>query len=563
MKLAPLFCLGVLLLAAVTVPARAGSPLLVVDRSGSMIGFDDTRAVPETVRMLRDQIPGSPQVLWALSNSGQPTRLISSPDPPTTEGYGGETRLFESVQLALKQQPSASSLWLLTDNVPSNQQPDQDLDRLYYWLRNSNPPYQLTLFVLKLPFKGTLYRADGTSHLTDAYTGTRAVVLYAALLDLRAEKEFHAALDRVGALLDRQRPRALLRLRCKPLQLDSVTMDIEGGSMRLAPDGSLEGRGREGETFTGTFKIRLRSNMEHVQFRNVRPMFETSEFFRTADFDTREVRPTLSERNIEEIGRGWSGLEATLSLQPVRLNRTFSSSLKALAKGKDPGIIEGYLTLGLEVDRKNFVILPEDVRAFSTAANIFEDPSPEVQSRVYRLQELFQEKFVESHMRIQPGREPAPGDSRSEPGKVPVRILMSYSAVPAFMVVGEVVLPLALLLAAALALWRTWGTRYQIVGAGFDERPFRVRVSHPVRGSSGLLGALYQVPPFVWFSAAPGWNVDGGRRRRLSREGGALELSPRSGGPRVRFQVIRARKSGGATPWQRSTPGAAPARRKF
>jgi hypothetical protein len=534
---------------------------VVIDHSGSMQGFDLTGAMPETVRMLRDQIPGAPEVLWAVSNRGEPTEL--SQKDPGKSGYGKDTRLFESVQLALKRSPKASSLWLLTDNVPSNEQPDQDLDRLYDWLRNQNPPFQLTLFVLKLPFSGTLYRADGASRLTDNYAGARAIVLYAALLDLGAEKEFRTALDRVGAQLEHQRPHTHLRLRCKPLQLDAVAMEIESGSMRLAPDGTLEGKGREGDTFTGTFKIRLRSNMEHVQFLNVRPQFETSEFFRTADFDTREVRPTLSERNIEEINRGWTGLEATLSLQPVRLERTFSSSLKALAKGKDPGVIEGYLTLGLEVDRKNFVILPEDVREFSTTANIFEDPSASVQSRVYRLQELFQEKFVQSHLRITPGRTPVAGASRPEPGRVPVRIFMTYSAVPAFIVVGEVLLPLILGMAALLALWRIWGTRYQIVGSGFDERPFRVRASRPVRGPAGLLGTLHQVPPFLWFTAASGWNVEGGKRHRLSREGGPLELSPRSGGSRLRFQVIRAQDVGKGTNWRRPNPTTAPARRKF
>jgi hypothetical protein len=503
-----------------------------------MAGFDNTNALSPAVRTLRETIPGNPQVLWTVSSEGKTDLILD--DPPST--YGKETRLFESVQMAVRRFPQASSLWLLTDNQPSHDHPDQDLEHLYDWLRGSKQPYAVTLVVLKLPFRGKIYRASDLLLASD-YRGDRAVVLYAALLDREAKEDFRKAVDRVAAALERYQPRRTLRLRCKPLQEDSVALEVESGTMERLPDGTLRGKGREGQVFHGTFTIKVRSKLDHVTFYNARPTFAASEF-KTVDFDTREVQASLAEKDIQEIGRGWTGIEAALSLEPVRLRRNFTSALKAFAKGKQPGVLEGDLTLKLAVDRKSVVIVPEDVRAFTTDRSIFEDPSPEVQSRVYRLQELFQEKFVEDTLEL-------------VPGQVPVRIEMAYSPVSAAILVGTVVLPLVVILALVLAYFSLFRARFQLIGEGCDGRPFRIRGSRPVRGSAGLLGSLHQIPPLLWFRAAHGWEVGprgssatapGNPKAKrpnkplwLSREGGAIDLRRRSDGLRVRLKLVRVR----------------------
>ena len=529
--------LAALLLVAASGLAAAAPPVLLVDHSGSMTGFHRSRALPELVRMLHDEIGDDPEVLWTVSDAGD-TRLVAG-EPPAE--FGSETRLNESLHKALPRRPSA--VWLLTDNVPSSEQPDRDLDKLYEWLRRDGAPYEVDLFVLKLPFEGTLYRADGTTHLTDSYVGDRALVLYGALLDETQHDAFTRSVDRVRKRLEENRPQAVLPLRCKPLNIDAVAMEVADGSMKLGPDRVLEGEGREGEVFRGNFFIRLRSKMPHVYFSNVRPTFTASPF-QTTDFDTREVVSSLAERNMEKIGEGWQGIEATLSLQPVRLERTLSSASKAFAKGKEPGILEGYLTLALRVDRRSVVIVPEDVQRFSTDGRIFEDPSASVQSRIYRLQELFKGKFANDSLEIHPSPEPSGLAEAGVAGRVPVRIRMHYSPASAFVLLGYVLGPLLAVGAFLSLAFAAYRARFRCDADGFDGRPFRIVWTHAVSRSAGPVGTLFHLAPFLWFTAAPGWTIGTGRTKRLSRNGGTVVLKKRSG-EELSLRFVRVRGAGG------------------
>ena len=357
------------------------------------------------------------------------------------------------------------------------------------------------------------------------YRGDRALVLYATLLDRDATADFTRALDQVGAALKTGGPGPALRLRCKPLQEDSVEMAIESGTLERRADGTLVGKGKEGEEFQGTFTVKVRSKLDHVSFENARSAFVVSKEFQTADFDTPRAAATLALTDIE-IGPGWTAVEAALEVGPVALRRTVGSALKAFAKGRDPGVVAGELELQLQVDRKSVVILPEDVGAFSTDQSIFEDPSPAVQSRVYRLQELFQEKFVEDTLDLVPGR-------------VPVRIEMAYSPISAGILVGVVIVPSLLLLVLGIGYWHAWSARYQLLGEGLDGRPFRVRPTRVVRGANGVIGTLRQFPPLFWFDAARGWDAEGRTRLKLRRTGGVLSLRRKADGTRLRVRVNR------------------------
>lgn len=514
----------------------AAEPLLLVDHSGSMKGFDATGALPEVIEQVRRTLEGDAVVLRAVADRGQEVEL-SRRLPPT---YGGETRIFESVRAGLERYPESTTLWLLTDNVPSHGQADRDLDAFYQWLRSDEGPAAVTLFVLKLPFRGAIYAADGSTRLTSDYSAARAVVLYAALLDPAQTQRYQDALDRFAAAVERSLPRQVLRLRCKPLQ-DSVELQLVPGSMQVV-DGVLVGTGSEGEPFRGSFEIQLRSDNEGVRFRNALPHFEVARPFRTADFDVQPADATIDQRMIEEIGSDWESIQGELALDPVRVRRSFGGALRAFLKGDDPGVVEGALRLSLEVERESVVIDPEDVRGFST--DRLDDASVEVQSRVYRLQDLFQGKFVEERLLLWPA---ASGDEilfTEQPeetrGQVPVRVEMSYSPISAGILFLTVALPIALVAAIALFLLRQWNTKYVLVSAGANDRPFRIGAGHAVRVGGQKLGTLHQAPLLLWFRPAAGLRVTS--KRFFPREGGAVELQRRDGKvERFRFERLSKR----------------------
>lgn len=524
------------LLAACLSMSAASDPLILVDHSGSMTGFDTTGALPRVISQIERAAGEEAVVLRAIASRGGGLELFSGAPPAR---YGAETRIYDSVRASLSRHPEASTLWLLTDNVPSHAQADRDLHAFYDWLRSDSGPVAVTLFVLKLPFRGVIYGSDD-SRLTSDYSANRALVLYAALLDRDRREDYQRALDRMAEAVDAHGSGSgeALRLRCKPLR-DSVELQLEPGTMQV-DDGVLLGRGNEGQPFRGTFEIKLRSRNEGVRFRNAVPRFEVGDAFQTTDFDTKEAEATIEQRTIDEIGSDWQSIHGELILEPVRLRRTFGSALRAFAKGERPGVVAGSLLLRLDVERESVVIDPEDVRAFSTER--LDDASVAVQSRVYRLQDLFQGKFVEERLELWPT---ARGDeilftADEQPGgQVPVRVDMAYSPISALILFLGVGLPILLVVAILVYLLRGWNAQYVLIADGASERPFRVRTSHGVRLAGDRLGVLYQVPPLLWFRPAGGWNL--ASKSMLSRSGDSVEVKRRSDGRRVKFRLERLR----------------------
>lgn len=519
-------------------------PLLLIDHSGSMAGFVSDGVMDRAVTRLKTGLNDNPRVLWVVSNAGG-TTLKEGNAPPE---YGSETRLHEAVQRAILLFPSAPSLWLLTDNLPSHHRQDEDLGNLYSWLRSSDGPSTISLFVLKMPFDGPLYQANGHTKLTDRYRGQRALVLYATYLrPPESPAESHMEhLQRVRRAFEAWPEVSSLQLRCKPLSFDSVEMElIPEDGFTMAADGALEGRGKEGEPFHGRFAVRLRSKLDHVEFRDAIPNFSTSGFFHTSDFDTFKLGSKVEESRIPSIGQdSWAGFDVTLKLEPARLERTWASALKAFGKGPEPGVLKGSMLIEVEVERRSVVIVNEDVEEFSTGRDVFADDSPHVQSRIYRLQELFQEKFIESHLKLHPARIPEPEGAL--PGTIPVRIYVTYSPANAAVLVVYLLGPFVALIIVGLILAAIFNARYQIEGGGVSNQPFKVSPSAVVKGDAGVLGTLYRVPPFLLFKASSGWVVaksldtePKGKRvwKSLPQIGGDLVLIRRAGGERVFLKV--------------------------
>lgn len=529
---------------ALALSASAQQSVVLVDHSGSMKGFDQTGALRQVIGVLQEQLHAA-VVRRVVSRPGESTELL--PEEPLPR-YGAETRIYQTVRRALETYPSTGSLWLITDNVPSHSGADRDLDAFYSWLRNDKAPIAVTLFVLKLPFAGAIYATDGHTALTRNYRGDRAVVMYAILLDKERHQEFDQAVGQVSAKLGETRPGQSMKLRVKPLQLNTVHMEFAGGTMRKEGH-YLVGHGVEGKPFEGTFRIQLQAETKSIHFKNVRPRFGTSEKFTTVDFYTKSVEPHIERKTIDEISDDPVSLDAVLRLEPVRVKRTIGGAMKAFAKGKKPGVLEGYLTLLLDVDRRSVVINPSNVESFST--DRYDDPSEDVQSKIYRLQDLFREKFVDDTLTLRPTVQGQKILLEEDPskvaGRIPVRIEMAYSPISAVILVGSILVPALLLLALCLTLWRFWNVRYELSGDVRSDRPFRVGLSRPIRGEDGILGSLHRFPPMFWFTPNSGWNrEDGTGPQRLGGHGGTVHLKRKSDETTVRFDVKRVGASGGS-----------------
>lgn len=536
-----LLCAPLSASAALAQPPAGPAQMLLVDRSGSMRGFFD--ADPGQMGRLEGLIRGGAGDLRSFY-------FIDEEDVPTESGagagFGNRTVLEGALERALRSRPKV--VWFVTDNQSSangETESDRDLATFYATLR-SDRVKRLCFFPLKLQFDGDLYRIDDS--VLAHYQGRRGLLVYALLLDEGYIEQYEKSVAEFEAGIARTLPEAVRRVAIKPLERETVTaklISLPGSNLRVEGNTVVGTNFDEGQIITGKFGIELESNFGMIKIDRA-SIDARGGGFRTSDFS--EPNPT-AEIDPEVFvdfrpGHPPPPFTVTLTVEPVQVETTWSSIWHSI--GLKRGDINGDIFISITVPPSNFRPVEALESEFSTDKNIFADPSPKTQERIYRISELMQRILPQGEQRISPRINDSPE------GRIPVRLSVRYLSGKRAL---YLILPaLALLLLNLLLFWllrRARAAKYRLTWSQERYRPFNDFTLTPLLGRQEIrvddvvVASIRKKLSGIEVSAQPGYAVDDTPRRQLNEAGSYFTVGRRRDERSVDFHFSRADGAGG------------------
>jgi hypothetical protein len=540
-----------LLLAASAQAQNAGPRhAILIDGSGSMTGFFDAeeKKVQELHRVLRAICGDSSASHYFVNRE----LVMANDDSPT--GYGDETFLDDALRNALAQRPAPGILWLITDNQPSaggQTRSDADIQAFYEQLRGDTIK-RLYLFPLRLPFKGTLYKEDGHSKLTDNYAGKRGLLVYALLIDDRALAEFERVTQELQNRFGHSQAGGVPRLLIKPFQEDTITAELVPGDQ---PDDKFRvlhgtqlvaGDFETGAPIKGKFKILLRSKLRQMTINYADIDVHVIDKFQTGDFAESVIVPKFDPRMIKDFEpRTEQPISVTIDAPPVQIRNNPLSWWNCILKNR--GDINGRIQILIKVPGQKIGVVSSVADEFSTSSDIYNVADEPTQARIYKLNDL-----VKQMMPSQGAVDIRPRIGDSTDGVIPVRLTVLYPKWPGWLLVGIIIL----LVLLALIAWRFFGRR-QFYRLTWDNGNYRACpdfrlwpfVGQRVELDNHTAATIGQGLSGIRVRAASGYTVDDTKARPVNPSGSDFNLSQSADGTGVTFYFssTTAAFSGGLT----------------
>jgi hypothetical protein len=523
-------------------PAGAQTPRrarILIDRSGSMEGFFETGQMQAVQSLLQDLSGAEGDSYYFID-----TDLVPVSQSPTN--FGGDTYLRNALDRALAQQPAPTILWLITDNQPSvgNQTAsDQDIAQFYDRLQ-SDAIKRLYFFPLKLDFEGKLYRNDGHQLLAAHYEGQRGLLVYALLLDPLAQAEFERITQEFQTRFRPSGSNELQRILIKPLEQDTVTAKLIGGDkFRVENDSQLvAGEFNYGAPIKGDFKIELTSKLGQMKVSSAQIDVRVPNKFHTGDFTESEITPTFTPHDIHNFEpENKRIINVSINAPGVHIRHSPMTWWNSMRRNR--GDIDGHIQVMINVPGQNFDVVSNLANEFSTTHDIYNDPSPGVQSRIYKLDDLVKKMMPQRPVDIRPRI------GNSVDGMIPVRLQVLYTKRP----LGLLLLLLALLALLLIVLFRLFGRR-QTFRLTWDNGRYRACpdfrllpfISQRIEVDNHTAARIKKSVSGIRVRAAKGYTVDDTKSRLVNSGGTDFSVSQEAQlGINFYFSSLSAAFSGG------------------
>jgi hypothetical protein len=532
-RLAWLSCLVCLLAAYAQAQTPAPRHRVLIDRSGSMKGFFDNGKINDVHTLLRD-LSGS---------AGDSYYFVDRDIVPLgqeTAKLGDNTYLLNALDLALAKQPAPAILWLVTDNQPSvGNQTDSDMDIAQFYDRlRSDAIKRLYFFPLKLDFKGKLYRDDGHKELSPAYEGKRGLLIYALLLDESASVEFERVTTEFQTRYQQASAGEMRRVLIKPLEQDTVTARlIPGDKFRVENESQLvAGDFKEGAPIKGDFKIELTSQLGQMKISRADIDVRVPGKFLTGDFTESEIKPDFTPRDIQDFEpQNKRIVVVTINAPGVNIRNNLISWWNCIIKNR--GEINGNIQVSIKVPGQNFDVVSNLANEFSTASDIYNDASENVQSRIYKLDDLVKKMMPERALDIRPRI------GNSKDGMIPVRLVVLYPKRPLVWLIVAIILLVLLL----LLLRRIFG-RGQLYRLTWDNGQYRAcpdfrlwpLVSWRIEVDNRTAATIKKSLGGIRVRAAGSYRVDEAKSRLVNPGGTDFNVNQPSDGSGINFHFSSA-----------------------
>lgn len=515
---------------------------ILVDGSGSMRGFFSTGKIRDLHGVIREHDSRNVESYYFVNEELKQFDQVE--DEPkgryeTVGGFGGRTVLAAALANTLAERSGPTIIWLVTDNQPSagsDTESDQDLERFYEGLRASRVK-RIYFFPLRLAYNGPLYRSDGVSLLTDSYSGPRGLLVYALLLDEAAREEFERAVksfqERLGRFVGRNEFRSFL---IKPLEQDTVTGKLLPGE-KFIIDGNkvIGGDFEEGKPIHGEFKLELTSQLGQVNIDGAN-IEVTPGKFTTQDFVESEPSFVIKPNTINSFKAGPENKKEfaiTMDFPGVHTRRGFTSWWHSMSTKR--GTLEGEVQIAITLPPQNLNVIPETATQFSTTRDIYLSADPEVQKRIYRLDDLMRKMIPRQTINIQPKL------GENDGGRIPVKLNVRLSP-------GLVYLWLLPLLLLLLLLFLFWWKRRPIYRLTWDHDRYRAcpdfRLGlfsrRRIEIDSKIAAAIKKSLSGVRVSANRDYSIDNAQSRPLNEAGTDFNVSRVGDGVGVSFRFSKA-----------------------
>jgi hypothetical protein len=321
--------------------ALAESHILLVDCSGSMKGFFESGAVRVIVSVLDEVLPlGSVRKLGFIDH-----RDLELPASLRLPGYGRETFISEAYDRELDRSRSPRILWLLTDNIQSNETATGDMQAFFDALHQGDRVASVCIYPMRTHFTGPKY--DANDRLVGQHVGPNGMLLYQIELDRGAQgQSFADQLKNVTSALKQS----------FSVQSQAESWVVDGARIRPFDPGSIdlkaERNTKECEVISGVRDTLRFSGVKPLEVnRRIQINFPFRPYSRLDDIVIREVRlvpragePVHSDfllgRDdiklactpdvIRDVRRGPHvvGVNAHLEIQNLRIRNSLSSWLR-------------------------------------------------------------------------------------------------------------------------------------------------------------------------------------------------------------------------------------------
>lgn len=530
MKVSPIFLILFCCLCLVVVTdsnnaqsTEMPSQWVLIDRSGSMRGFFATDQIGRLNSLVRSKTPGNFRSYYFIDYD-----LVS--EESTSEGtFGHNTLLTNALGRVLQAKPRPTIVWFVTDNQPSgNSETESDKDLVaFYSILRSDTVKRLCFFPLKLPFNGDLYAID---RVLASYQGKRGLLVYALLLDENFKDEYEKSVSAFEANARKALAEysSVNRVVIKPLDRETITaslVSIPNSKLRVE-GGTIVGTDFvEGQPIEGTFGINLNSNFGSIRIADATIEAKSGEF-RTNDFSPPNPSAIINPKVLKDFtpARPPSPFEVTLKLEPMRVETTVSSIWHSL--GVKRGEINGEIFVSINVPATKFTPIEELQNEFSTNKNIFTDPSPSTQERIYKIGELMSQVLPNE------SREIRPRINNDSEGRIPIRLSASYLSGRRAL---YIIVPAAILLALIpLLIWlsrRLGTTKYRLTWSQEQYRTCNDFTLTPLLGRQNVeadrivVASIKRSLAGIQVRARHGYVVDGGRTRQLNESGSDFDIT--------------------------------------
>jgi hypothetical protein len=520
--------------------AQAQSPAIrqriLIDGSASMDGFFNNGQL----RQLREAV--SKSFTAGIFDTYYFINDALVEQEPEQGSFGTNTLLNNALTLALRKSPAPSIIWIITDNQPSvgsDTESDRDIERFYAQLQSS-VVNRIELFPLRLPFDGKIYLRSSDGEYGVPYNNKRGLLVYGILLDAAAKESFRETLRQFAEQpFNRALGKDFQRISIKPLEHDTITAKlVPGDKLRVGGDQITGGDFEEGKPIRGNFRLELTSQLGQIKIDDAAIQVEKIDEFETGDFAASSLVPKITPTTVKEFSPGPQNHKdflVTFELSGVHMKKNLAGMWRSVKNNR--GFINGKIRVTINVPPQKFSLVPELVKEFSTERDIYQNASPEVQKRIYKLNALVNKMIPDAPLTIQPQV------ANNSEGLIPVSLSVRYPRWPTFMLIA-----LAMLLFLTPLMAVVWIKRQPQYRLTWDHGKFRACpdfklwpfIGQPIDINNRRAATIKKTLAGIKIMTKGDYTVDQAAQKVLSPSGTEFNVARRNDGAGVTFSFLKA-----------------------
>jgi hypothetical protein len=510
------------------------SQRILIDGSASMDGFFNNGQL----RQLREALSRSAGTFDTYYFINK--QIVEQ--EPGAGVFGHTTLLNSAFTQASRRAPAPSIIWIITDNQPSvgsDTESDRDIERFYTQLQ-SGLVKSIDLFPLRLPFDGKVYLRSADGEYGVPYNNKRGLLVYAILLDAAAKDAFRETVRQFAEHpFNRSLGKDFQRVSVKPLESDTITAKlVPGDKLRVVNDQISGGDFEEGKPIRGDFKLELTSQLGQIKIDNAAIQVDKVDEFETGDFVATSLVPRITPNSVKDFSPGPQNRRefvVTFELSSVHMRKTLSGLWNSIRNKR--GYVRGKIRVKINVPPQRFSLVPELIQEFSTERDIYQNSSPEVQRRIYKLNALVKRMIPDAPLTLHPEV------SNNSDGVIPVSLSVKYPVWPTFLLIGLAAFLLLVPLAAMVWIKRqpqyrlTWNQGKFRACPDFKLWPF---IGQSIDINNRRAATIRKTLARIEIRAKRDYTVDRASQKTLNPAGTNFNVARRGDGLGVTFSFLRA-----------------------